>query len=213
MAVRILWQAYDLAKEAIVVHGVIAMSVADELMELFRLRGGLSYGEQVTVEQHSLQAAFFAEQAGEDDEMIVAALVHDVGHLLHDMGENIADHGVDSEHENIADPWLKARFPLSVSESARLHVAAKRYLCATNPEYLENLSEASLKSLNLQGGPMDENEAADFSSGPFFDRALALRYFDDLGKEPDLVVPSLEHYREKVEAVCTSNKEGAVDVV
>lgn len=175
------------------------LSLADQIFNLFETRGNATYGEDVTVLQHSLQSAHFAREAGVSEALIVAALLHDIGHLIHTEGEDIAERGVDAEHEDIGDEWLSAHFPAEITEPARLHVAAKRYLCAVNSAYLSELSEASVLSLSLQGGPMTLEEQASFEKEPFFQDALTLRKFDDLGKEPSLEVAPLESYRELIE--------------
>jgi len=127
--------------------------IADEIVALYRQKGEMSYGEGVSMNAHGLQAALLAEQEEAGNALIVAALLHDIGHLLHDLPEDIADRGVDTEHESIASAWLSQYFPPAVSEPVRLHVAAKRYLCATEPEYFGELSQASVQSLQLQAGP------------------------------------------------------------
>jgi [1-hydroxy-2-(trimethylamino)ethyl]phosphonate dioxygenase len=178
------------------------MSPYDELTSLFAARGGaLYFGEAVTEAEHALQAAHLAERAGAADELVVAALVHDVGHLLHDLGEDVADRGVDARHEEVGHRWVLARFGPAVADPVRLHVAAKRYLCATNTAYLARLSPASRKSLELQGGPFTPPEVSAFEREPHWRAALRLRVWDDEAKVPGWQVPGLDHYRAKVEAV------------
>ena len=174
--------------------------IADEIVALYRLKGEMSYGEGVSMNAHGLQAALLAEQEEAGNALIVAALLHDVGHLLHDLPEDIADRGVDTEHESIASAWLSQYFPPAVSEPVRLHVAAKRYLCATEPEYFGGLSQASVMSLELQGGPMSPEEVAHFAAEPFAEAAVRLRRWDDLAKRTDLATPDFTHYRPMIEA-------------
>jgi predicted HD phosphohydrolase len=113
------------------------MSIADEIFKIFESRGDDSYfGEPVSQVEHALQAAFQAEREGADDSLIVAALLHDVGHLLHDLPENIADQGIDAHHEELSEAWLSHHFGPEITEPVKLHVAAKRYLCAVDPDYL-----------------------------------------------------------------------------
>ena len=118
--------------------------------------------------EHALQAAELAEREGAPDALVVAALLHDVGHLLDGQDEDLADRGVDGRHEEAGCAWLAAHFGPEVIEPIRLHVAAKRYLCAVDPAYLDGLSPASRLSLSLQGGPMDAEERARFESNPFY---------------------------------------------
>ncbi len=174
--------------------------VVDRIFEAFREKGGRSYGENVTELQHALQCATFAEQEGEPASMIVACLLHDYGHLVHDLGEDIADRGVDARHECLGANRLAKWFSDEIVEPVRLHVPAKRYLCWKDAAYLQALSEASMQSLGLQGGVMSDDEARGFESLPHYKTALRLRYFDDLGKVPEMQTPDLEHYRSMIEA-------------
>jgi phosphonate degradation associated HDIG domain protein len=175
------------------------MSVVDEILELFATKGHEAYvGEPVSQLEHALQAAHHAEQASASDELIVAALLHDIGHLLHKLPEDAADHGLDTRHEMIGQAWLARHFGPEVTEPIRLHVPAKRYLCVTDPEYRARLSAASLQSLALQGGPFGREELKEFQQNPFFRDALALRRWDDLAKVPGMPVAGLEHYRPRL---------------
>ncbi len=178
------------------------MSVTDEIFEIFARRGDEAYfGEPVSQTEHALQAAYQAEQEGAAQTLIVAALLHDIGHLIHGMGEDIADRGVDARHEAAGEAWLARHFPPAVTEPVKLHVAAKRYLCHTDPEYFSQLSPASVQSLALQGGPFSEREARAFESHRHYREALRLRRWDDAAKIPGLEVPKLEHYRSALNAV------------
>jgi phosphonate degradation associated HDIG domain protein len=172
----------------------------DEALALYARKGQLAYGEGVSMTEHGLQAALLAEQEGAGPAMIAAALLHDIGHLLHSLPEDIADQGIDTQHESIASAWLSQHFPPAVSEPVRLHVAAKRYLCAVEPGYLEALSAASVLSLGLQGGPMTEAEAARFAGERFLAEAVKLRRWDDLAKVQGQTTPNLSHYRPILEA-------------
>jgi len=167
----------------------------EEVLELLATQGGESYfGEPVTVLEHSLEAAYFAREANSLPTLIAAALLHDVGHLLHQESEDVAEQGVDTRHEELADRLLSAHLPASVTEPIRLHVAAKRYLCLADAAYLEALSPSSVLSLGLQGGPMAQEEAAAFLASPFAQEAIALRHWDDEAKIPALPVPDAESY-------------------
>ena len=174
----------------------------DFLTRLFAERGDAAYlGEPVSQTEHALQAAWAAEQAGARSALIAAALVHDVGHLLHDLPEDCAVAGLDDAHEARGAHWLVRHFGPDVTEPVRLHVAAKRFLCATDPTYVGLLSEASVRSLQLQGGPFTTDQAAQFRRDPHAAAAVALRRFDEQAKVPGLPTPPLEHFRPHLEAV------------
>lgn len=175
-------------------------SIIDEIFAAFEQRGQQTYGERVTMQEHMLQSAYFAEQAGATPILIAATLLHDIGHLIHNLGEDIADKGIDAIHEELGAEYLEKYFVPAVSEPARLHVAAKRYLCAVDPQYLAELSPTSVQSLRLQGGPFSPAEVKAFESSPFFEDAVQLRRFDDMGKVPEMVTPDLAHYRPFLEA-------------
>jgi phosphonate degradation associated HDIG domain protein len=178
------------------------MSIVDEIVTLFERRGAEAYfGEPVSQAEHALQAAHLAEEAGASDALVVAALLHDVGHLLHGRDEGIADRGVDGRHEAVGEAWLSQQFGREVAEPVALHVAAKRYLCAVDPAYQAQLSPASVQSLALQGGPFTTEEVAEFERHPHFREAVALRRWDDRAKAPGLAVPGLEQYRARLAAV------------
>jgi len=169
----------------------------DQLTELLEASGAHQYGgEAVSQLQHALQCAYLAEQAGESDELVVACLLHDVGHLVapHADGASEPDPGKDDVHQYLAIPFLRGVFPDSVLEPVRMHVDAKRYLCHAEPAYWETLSPASRLSLELQGGIFDVQQAAAFIAQPFAPEAVRLRRYDDQAKTPDLDVPGLDYY-------------------
>lgn len=173
-----------------------AAEVVDYLLALFRERGDDAYfGEPVSQTEHALQAAWAAEQAGSDPTLIAAALLHDVGHLLHGHGESCADDGIDARHEELGAAWLRRYFPPEVTEPIQLHVAAKRYLCVSEAGYLARLSEASLQSLKLQGGPFTDEEVREFRAGPHARAAVELRRWDEAAKVPNLKTSGLDHFR------------------
>jgi phosphonate degradation associated HDIG domain protein len=177
------------------------MTIVDDIMGLFARRGAAAYhGEAVSQTEHALQAAELAERAAAPDHLVVAALLHDVGHLLDGQDEDLADRGLDGRHEEAGCCWLAEHFGPEVTEPVRLHVTAKRYLCAVDTAYLAGLSSSSRLSLALQGGPMDAEERANFESNPLHHEAIRLRHWDDTAKVPGLIVPGLEHYRERLEA-------------
>lgn len=173
--------------------------LVDQIIASLQTEGQRSYGERLTILEHSLQSAWFAQQDGASETLVLASLLHDYGHLLHGLGEDIADRGIDAAHEEIGANYLSQHFPETISEPIRLHVAAKRYLCATDPDYHGQLSEASLQSLALQGGPMTDAEVRSWQAKPHFEDALKLRRYDDEGKVPELEVPNLESYRPLLE--------------
>jgi gamma-butyrobetaine dioxygenase len=178
------------------------MSVVEEVFKLFAAKGDAAYfGEPVSQTEHALQAAHLAEEESAPPSLVVAALLHDVGHLIHGMAEDIADQGVDARHEAAGEAWLARYFDPDVTEPVKLHVAAKRYLCRVDPAYGAGLSPASVQSLELQGGPFSGAEAKAFQSNPHFRDAVRLRRWDDLAKVSGLLVPNLEYYRAVIASV------------
>lgn len=175
--------------------------IVSEILAVYRQRGHRHYGENVTEEQHALQCATLAHEAGEPPEIVASCLLHDYGHLLHDLGEDVADHGVDARHEHVGANRLAAYFGENVVEPIRLHADSKRYLCWKEDTYLDGLSEASRKSLTLQGGPMTEEEAQAFERHPQFDRAIRVRRYDDRGKIAGMKTPDLDAFRPVLESV------------
>lgn len=166
-----------------------------DIEQLFARRGGDQYtGEPVTQLQHALQTAWLAEQAGEGDELVTAALLHDLGHLLHDFGATPTLQGVDDVHQYRALPFLRGLFGDAVVDAIKLHVDAKRYLCATRPAYFDNLSDDSKRSLALQGGIFSAEQAEAFIAQPGAQAAVRLRIWDDLAKAEDLATPPLSHF-------------------
>jgi phosphonate degradation associated HDIG domain protein len=185
------------------------MKIADTIIELYQSKGsGAYFGEGVTETEHALQSAHLAEKSGADQETIVAALLHDIGHLLHNLPEDIAEQGIDGRHEEGGAAWLLNYFPNSVVDPIRLHVAAKRYLCAVEEGYFEKLSPASQQSLRLQGGPFSREEIDEFEKEPFWRTALALRHWDDTAKLVGWSVPGLEHYRSHLQEVLDRQEKG-----
>ena len=148
----------------------------------FAKRGHETYGEGVNQLDHGLQCAHFAQRDGASEAQIVAALLHDIGHLVHNLPSDIADQGIDTQHESLGSVWLSRYFGPEVTEPGVLHVAAKRYLAAVEPGYFESLSDASVLSLGLQGGPIDQSQVKSFEANPYFKEAVALRRWDEEGK-------------------------------
>jgi phosphonate degradation associated HDIG domain protein len=178
---------------------IMARDIISDVFQVFKDHGHKMYGEAVTELQHALQCATFAERAGESPQIIAACLLHDYGHLCHNMGEDIAARGVDVLHEELGAYQLAGLFTVEVVEPVRLHVAAKRYLCWREPNYLPGLSEASRHSLYLQGGRMTDIEAAEFEDHQFYEAAVLCRRYDDKGKVIGMPTPDLEHFRRYLE--------------
>ncbi len=172
----------------------MALTLLD-IERLFKERGGEQYsGEPVTQLQHALQTASLGEAEGASDALVTAALLHDLGHLLHDLGETPSMHGVDDVHQYRALPFLRGLFNDGVLDAIKLHVDAKRYLCATRPGYHGSLSADSQRSLLLQGGVFSPVEAQGFIAQPGAEAAVSLRLWDDLAKDADQVTPPLSHF-------------------
>ncbi|MDB5526679.1 MAG: phosphodiesterase [Rhizobium sp.] len=165
------------------------------LGDIFRRRGGEEYlGEPVTMAEHMLQGAHLAELQGEDEIIVVAALLHDIGHFTSEFGMFSMEDTHDKHHEEAGAEVLDAFFPSLVIDCVRLHVAAKRYICATDPTYFSELSAASIHSLKLQGGPMNPDEIASFEKNPNVKEIVRVRRFDDAGKVAGLMTPNFDHY-------------------
>jgi gamma-butyrobetaine dioxygenase len=165
------------------------------IAELFASEGLADYlGEDVTQAVHMLQTAALAERGGAGDALIAAALLHDVGHFTGTVTGQALMAGTDNRHGDQGAAWLARWFGPEVTEPVRLHVDAKRYLCATEPGYLELLSPASLYTLGVQGGPMHGDELARFEASPHAAAACQVRRWDDAAKDPSAPVPSFDHF-------------------
>jgi phosphonate degradation associated HDIG domain protein len=165
------------------------------LASVFEERGAEEYlGEPVTMAEHMLQGAMLAEKDKAGDDLIAAALLHDIGHFTNSFGTYSPDDTEDRHHDDEGARLLEPFFPPVVVECVRLHVAAKRYLCATNPAYFSKLSSASVHTLSLQGGPMNEEEVAVFRRNPFHREAVRVRLWDEEGKQPGVNTPPFGHY-------------------
>ncbi len=169
--------------------------IVSELVDLLDGKGDRQYGlSHINQRAHALQAAWLAEKSGCTPALITAALLHDIGHMVHDLGEDPAGRGIDDRHEVLGQEFLRDHFGLDVTEPVRLHVAAKRYLCGTEADYFARLSPDSVRSLALQGGPMSEAEAAAFGALPFAMDAVELRRFDEGAKVKSLETPPSTHF-------------------
>ncbi|MGI9389172.1 MAG: (R)-1-hydroxy-2-trimethylaminoethylphosphonate oxygenase [Boseongicola sp.] len=172
------------------------------LADIFERRGGEEYlGEPVTMAEHMLQGATLAEEAGLPEEVIVATLLHDIGHFTSEFGSFTMDDTEDRFHEEAGARVLEQFFPDIVTDCVRHHVAAKRYLCATKPDYFARLSEASVHSLSLQGGPMSKDEVQAFEANPNLAEIVQVRHLDDAGKRDDMQTPGFEHFAPLVQRV------------
>ncbi len=172
------------------------MDPVDHLMKIFATAGAQRYGgEQVSQLEHALQCAVWAQAADAEAGLVAAALLHDVGHLIGREPEEDGAEAVDGRHEERGADLLAAWFPREVTEPVRLHVAAKRFLCSSDPAYFDRLSEESRRSLELQGGAFNEREAASFIARPFADSAVRLRRWDEAAKVPGAATPALDSFR------------------
>jgi phosphonate degradation associated HDIG domain protein len=177
------------------------------LADIFDRRGAESYlGEPVTMAEHMLQASWLAEQDGATEELVVAALLHDIGHYTSEFGTYSPDDTEDRHHDEAGAEVLAPFFPPVVTECVRLHVAAKRYLCATDPGYFARLSPASVHTLSLQGGPMIADEIAEFERNPFHREAVQVRIWDEGGKVPGMSTRTFADYAPMLQRVVDGDR-------
>lgn len=173
----------------------MAKDIIEKIITLFKNQGDSEYGgEPVTQGEHALQSAHFAVAEKASSSLVIASLLHDIGHLLHALPDDAPEQGIDDLHEELGNRFLVNYFIPAVSEPVHLHVAAKRYLCAVEPSYFALLSEPSVLSLQLQGGPMSEEECQNFEANPYYKDAVQLRRYDDMAKVPNLAVEPIEFY-------------------
>ena len=169
------------------------MTGIEAIAKLFAGPGSRDYlGEAVTIGEHMRQAGALAEAAGAPAPLVAAALLHDVGHLRHE---------TDARHGSAGAQWLGQWFGPAVTEPVRLHVAAKRYLCATAPGYFGLLSAESVRTLALQGGPMTPEQAAAFGALACAHDAVAVRRWDDEAKDPAVTPPPFAHFEDLLTAL------------
>ena len=179
----------------------VTTAIIEQIFGLFDRFGAESYGENATQLQHALQAAEQASLSGCTPALIAASLLHDIGQFIDDAGNAAERLGIDARHEVSGAKFLAPYFPAAVYEPVRLHVAAKRYLCAVDAAYFDKLSAASRLSLTYQGGPMGPEEIRAFEAEPFHADAVTLRRFDDSGKQRDGYPPELAAYRSLLESL------------
>jgi [1-hydroxy-2-(trimethylamino)ethyl]phosphonate dioxygenase len=176
------------------------MNPIDLIFECFDRNGSNDYGsDRVRQLEHALQCAALAQDEGAEATLVTAALLHDIGHLIHDLGDGPAARGIDDRHELVGRDWLSRWFGEAVTEPVRLHVNAKRYLTATDPGYFAILSPGSVRSLELQGGPFTAELAQSFISLPYAKEAVRLRRWDEAAKVPSKITPDLAHFRREIE--------------
>jgi phosphonate degradation associated HDIG domain protein len=185
------------------------MDMADDIVAglaaLLEGKGQRRYGlSGVNQLQHALQAAWLAERAGCAPSLVAASLLHDIGHMVHGLGDDPAADGVDDRHESLGHAYLTRFFGPGVTEPVRLHVAAKRYLCATEADYFDRLAPDSVRSLALQGGPMSAEEVAAFRALPYSQDAVRLRRFDEGAKVTALETPPVAQFARYLRAVASA---------
>ena len=179
----------------IVPQDIVPQDIVSDIQALLEGKAEGRYGLTfINQQQHALQAAWLAEQEARGDALVTAALLHDIGHLVHNLGDNPADAGIDDQHEELGNAWLVNHFGPEVTEPVRLHVAAKRYLCAVEADYFAKLSPDSVKSLALQGGPMSAEEVKAFEALPHSAEAVQLRRYDEQAKVKGLETPAVAHF-------------------
>jgi len=189
-------------------HPLTHDNIVEFLQDIFNRRGGEEYlGEPVTMAEHMLQGAHLAELAGETEITIVAALLHDIGHFTSEFGTFSMTDTEDRFHEAAGARVLQPFFPIVVTDCVQHHVSAKRYLCATKPEYYQQLSDASVHSLNLQGGPMSPSEVQTFEQQENLQDIVKVRHFDDAGKVANLKTKSFAEYAPMVQRVVDSCRD------
>lgn len=168
----------------------------DELFQLLEEQGGSRYGgEQISQLAHALQSGLLAVEAGDPASLVIASLMHDIGHLVGKGDEGLAEKGIDARHETSGALVLEQVFGEAVAAPVRLHVDAKRYLCFAEAGYWDSLSRGSKVSLQVQGGPFNAEEAKAFIEQPYAADAVKLRRYDDLAKVKDKATPALAEFR------------------
>ena len=174
----------------------VMSSVVEVIREVFEKRGQKEYGgESVNQLEHALQCAALAEESKASRSLVLAALLHDIGHIFDDeclAGDSAGN--LDDKHEHRGNGWLREHFGSAVADPVRLHVVAKRYLCSVDSDYQKQLSPTSLQSYRDQGGLMSDDERLAFEKEPYAKEALDLRRWDDAAKVPGRTTPPLEHY-------------------
>jgi predicted HD phosphohydrolase len=175
----------------------------NQLQDIYEARALNPYGlSLINQRAHAVQSGHHARQQDLSDALITAALLHDIGHMVHELGEHPAAQGIDDLHEVVGATWLRQHFGPAVCEPVRLHVAAKRYLCAVEPSYRDGLSRDSIESLALQGGPMSVDEVSAFEREPYWRDAVTLRRIDEQAKDPHAPALTFGEFRGTVMRAC-----------
>lgn len=175
-------------------------AVINELEDIYDVRALRRYGlSRINQLMHAVQSGALARERGLPPSLVVACLLHDIGHMVHDLGEHPAADGIDDCHETVGAGWLDRHFGPAVVEPVRLHVAAKRYLCAREAGYFATLSDDSVESLALQGGPMSVEEVSRFEALPYWEDAVSLRRIDERAKDPEGPMPPFASFRGEIE--------------
>ncbi len=187
-----------------------AQSVKQLIEQMFEERGALHYGESVTQLEHALQCASLAQQAGVGSALVIAALLHDIGHMVHDDAAAAFKEARDDHHEALGAKWLRRHFVDAVVQPVAWHVQAKRYLCLRESGYWDALSAVSKQTLVLQGGPMNEAEATRFEQQAYAQDAVMIRRWDDTGKREDAEVLPLQHFLDLVPQVVMPTVDGVL---
>lgn len=181
-------------------------NIIDQIEHMLTHNGADLYGgEAVTQTQHALQCAVLAEQKQSSPELISASLLHDIGHLLEPEFEEALERDEDMMHEDLGEAFLEKWFGDAVIQPVKLHVAAKRYLCATKPSYYSMLSPASVHTLKIQGGPMTDSQVSEFEANEFYKDAVRLRVWDDMAKDPQAITPEIGHFMKYVQMSLVAN--------
>ena len=171
----------------------------NDLVDIYTGRATGQYGLALINQlAHAVQSAHHAREQGLSSSVVVAALLHDIGHMVHQLGEHPAAQGIDDQHEVIGANWLVRYFEEDVTEPIRLHVAAKRYLCTVEADYFSKLSKDSIESLALQGGQMSEAELKTFQASRYWQDAVALRRIDEMAKDPHGPMPHFEEFTKEL---------------
>ena len=173
-------------------------AVSAAIEQLFQQAGDVSYGEDVTQSAHALQTAALAEEEGASHALILASLLHDVGHMVHPDAALALEQSQDDTHEQLGAEWLAQFFGPAVTQPVALHVQAKRYLCWADPDYYDGLSDVSKKSLALQGGVFSDDQAREFLQVPYAREAISLRKWDERAKISGAATPDLPHFLQSV---------------
>lgn len=195
--------SFELESDTVTASSLSTQQLWNQLQDIYDARALSPYGlSLINQRAHAVQSGHHARQQGLSDALITAALLHDIGHMVHELGEHPAARGIDDQHEAVGAHWLMQHFGPNVCEPVRLHVAAKRYLCAVEPAYRDRLSRDSIESLALQGGPMSADDVAAFEREPYWQDAVTLRRIDELAKDPNAPTWRFTEFRDVVIRAC-----------